>query len=176
MRRSGDAGDEIALRVPPACTDTLPNGALVDSRSNTRKPLIISRLSRLLSLVALVATIRAGKRMLQITTLSGTLPCNTHDDRAFDTIAVNGVPTVPRMSYEVKGGPLGVLPTLPENPVWLLQAATEKASAAPTALIDKIRTRYRIARLAIAITASVRARCCRCRGMSRRDSSRWSGT
>jgi hypothetical protein len=64
----------------------------------------------------LVAITSAGVMLLQMMMLSGTLPCNTHEDRAFDTVAVNGVPGVPRIRYEVSGGPLGVLPTLPENP------------------------------------------------------------
>src|SRR5208337_3534785 len=150
-------------------------------------PVIISTLSRLVLLVVLVATTAAGRTLLQITMLSGTLPCSVQDDRVSDTVAVNGVPTAPRISYDVSFGPLGVLPTLPENPVWLLQAATETASAAPITPIDnKVRARCRIARLAIALTvlaspsasgAAVTAerRCCRCPGMSHRDSSRWSG-
>src|SRR5208337_311159 len=145
-------------------------------------PVIISTLSRLVLLVVLVATTAAGRTLLQITMLSGTLPCSVQDDRVSDTVAVNGVPTAPRISYDVSFGPLGVLPTLPENPVWLLQAATENAIAAPSALIDKVRTRYRMATLAIAITASVSATASagggaaaglgggRCGGMGRRIS------
>src|SRR5216684_1974357 len=96
---------------------------------------MISMLSRLLSEEVLVATISAGTTLLQMMMLSGTLPCTTHEDRAFETVAVNGVPGVPRIRYEVSGGPLGVLPTLPENPPWLLlQDAIDIASAAANAL------------------------------------------
>src|SRR5208283_3228459 len=75
MRRSGSAGPAIVLSVPPACTDTVPKGALVDWSSCTVPPLIVSRLSRLLLVVVLVATIRAvDDGLLQIMTLSGVLP------------------------------------------------------------------------------------------------------
>src|SRR5258708_38338592 len=72
--------------------------------------------------------------------LSGMLPCSVHDDRAFETIAVKGVPVVPRIWYEVSGGALGVLPTLPENPPWLLlHDATASTNAERSALAPRNR-------------------------------------
>ena len=62
-------------------------------------------------LVVLVAITWAGRSLLQIKTESGMLPRNVHDESEFATVAVNGVPIVPTISYEASRGPLGVLPT-----------------------------------------------------------------
>src|ERR1700735_2675368 len=86
--------------------------------------------------------------------LSGTFPCSVQNDRSSEMVAVNGVPTVPRIWYCGSLGPFGVLPTLPENPVWLLQAATQTAIAAPSAPIDRVRARYRIVGFAIVFIVS----------------------
>src|SRR5258708_40203957 len=91
-------------------------------------------------------------------------------------VAVNGVPVVPRIWNDGSLGPFGVLPTLPENPVWLLQAAMQTASIAVVTPIDRVRTKCLIVPLFIAITVAARACCCRRRGTSRRGSGRWSGT
>ena len=72
-------------------------------------------------------------------------------------------------------GPFGVLPTLPENPVWLLHAPIEMASTALSALIDKVRAMYRIISFLTPIIVADPVHCCRCRGRCRRDASSWSG-
>src|SRR5258707_785345 len=100
-------------------------------------------------------------------------------------VAVNGVPVVPRIWNDGSLGPFGVLPTLPENPVWLLQATAQTAIAAPIALIDRICMKCRIFPRVITITLSALPlaaavgpgqRCYRGQGTSRPGSSRWSGT
>src|SRR5580693_7025005 len=140
---------------------------------------MISALSELLSEVVLVTTSCAfDEGGLQITMLSGTFPCSVQNERSSDMVAVNGVPGVsPRIWYDGSFGPLGVLPTLPENPVWLLHAAIEMARIAPSALIDKVRAMYRIISfLTPLIEAASRTHCCKRRGRCRRDASSWSDT
>src|SRR5258708_7453093 len=137
--KSGLACGAIGIAWPPVCRDTVPNGAWVEAVSSTWLPFAIWTLIRLASDEVLVAIIRAGRMLLQMIMLSGMLPCNVHEDRAFETVAVNGVPGVPRIRYEVSGGPLGVFPTLPEKPPWsLLQDATDIASAAASAVAPRI--------------------------------------
>src|ERR1700735_2667530 len=86
--------------------------------------------------------------------LSGTFPCSVQNDRSSEMVAVNGVPTVPRIWYDGSLGPFGVLPTLPENPVGLWQAATQTAIAATSRPIDRVRARYRIFRFDILFMVS----------------------
>src|SRR5882672_6070886 len=143
IRRSGLACGAIGIVWLPVCRDTVPNGAWVEAVSSRWLPLAIWTLIKLASEEVLVAIIRAGRMLLQMSMLSGMLPCNVHEDRAFETVAVNGVPGVPRIRYEVSGGPLGVLPTLPENPPWLLlQDATDIASTATSTVAPRVRRKY----------------------------------
>ena len=104
-------------------------------------------------LVVLVAITWAGGSLLQMKTESGTLPRNVHDESVFATVAVKGVPIVPTISYEASRGPLGVLPTAPENPDWLLHAGTASASAMPSADMPTVRARYRIVWVTDTITS-----------------------
>src|SRR5215472_10693752 len=94
-------------------------------------PLSISRLSRLLLLASLVASIRTGVVLLTIQTFSGTTPNTSHFELAFEMVRLNGTPMLPRTLNPVDGGTGGVLPTNPPKPVWLLlQAASNVQSVA----------------------------------------------